>query len=204
MKSYKDLDFKTVEIRCRQALTLISYRHFDNVLKGSEYIEALYNEYKEYQKEVEEARTGIMKHVMYTTDYYLFEIYKAYNRQAKPFLDDVRNNFKNPPQYKSIIDTDTAKAYFSKTIEKGLISINNDGSYTWNKGLQLLSCFSQQMSDALNLSKSCNSDGTKRIAWKPFEELFNIERGKLRSNFNDIKKTGCFPADIEMVDSIFK
>ena len=44
----------------------------------------------------------------------------------------------------------------------------------------------------------------ERIAWKPFEALFGIEKGKLRSNYNDIQKTGQNPSDIALVDEALK
>ena len=97
------------------------------------------------------------------------------------------------------LNTPIAREYLAKAIEKGLC----DSNYKWLKGLQLLSCFASEMSLKLKIGKGQNSDGTDRLSWKPFEELFGIEKYKLRNNYNDIKKTGQIPSDINLVDSIF-
>ena len=98
------------------------------------------------------------------------------------------------------LDNDEAAKYFAKAIEVGVM----DEKYNWLKGLQLLSCFARDMSLKLGLSKAQNSDGTKRITWKPFEQLFKIDNGKLRSNYNDIQKTGDLPKDIHLINKIFE
>lgn len=97
-------------------------------------------------------------------------------------------------QLPSELDTYEAREYFAKAKENGLI----DDNYKWLKGKQLLACFCHGMNQKLNLGKG------KRIAWKPFEVLFGMEKGKLRSNYNDIQKTGQSPSDITLVDSIFQ
>lgn len=102
---------------------------------------------------------------------------------------EVTNN--NLP---SELDTDEAHKYFAKAREIGLL----DDNYKWLKGKQLLACFCHDMSNKLKLGKG------DRIAWKPFEVLFCIEKGKLRSNYNDIQKTGQNPSDIALVDNVFK
>lgn len=88
---------------------------------------------------------------------------------------------------------------FEQARDLGLI----DRGYKWLKGLQLLACFAREMSLKLSLGKGCNSDGTQRISWKPFERLFNIPNGKLRANYNDVQKTGQQPADHSLIDRIF-
>ena len=98
------------------------------------------------------------------------------------------------------LDNDEAAKYFAKAIEIGLM----DESYNWSKGKQLLSCFAREMSLRLGLNKAQNSDGTQRISWQPFEQLFKIDKGKLRSNYNDIQKTGQTPHGIELIDKIFE
>lgn len=94
----------------------------------------------------------------------------------------------------SELNTDEALKYFARARENGLI----DDSYKWLKGKQLLACFCHDMSKKLTLGKG------DRIAWKPFEKLFGITKGTLRSNYNDIQKTGQNPSDIALVDSIFQ
>lgn len=98
------------------------------------------------------------------------------------------------------LQSDDAKKFFAKAIDLGLMS----ESYEWKKGLQLLACFAREMSLHLNMGKGYNADGTKRISWKPFEILFDIKRNKLRSNYNDIQKTGQNPSDIDLIDKVFE
>lgn len=105
-----------------------------------------------------------------------------------------------PQQLPKELETKEAKRYFAKAIELGLMNNN----YKWLKGLQMLSCFAREMSLKLCLSNAVNSDKTMRIAWKPFEELFGIDKGKLRSNYNDIQKTGNNPKEIGLIDEVFK
>lgn len=105
-----------------------------------------------------------------------------------------------PQQLPKELETKEAKPYFAKAIELGLMNNN----YTWLKGLQMLSLFASKMSDKLNLNKATNTNGTKRIAWQPFELLFGIKKGKLRSNLNDIQKTGNNPKEIGLIDEVFE
>ncbi len=92
------------------------------------------------------------------------------------------------------LNTDEALKYFAKAKEIGLI----DDNYTWLKGKQLLACFCRDMSFKLDLGKG------GRISWQPFEILFKTKKGSLRSNLNDIQKTGEAPTDIYLVDKVFK
>lgn len=96
--------------------------------------------------------------------------------------------------------TTEALKIFEKARELGLI----DEKYKWLKGLQLLACFAREMSLRLNLGNGCNGNGAPRISWKPFERLFNLPNGKLRSNYNDMQKTGQNPIDHSLIDEIFK
>lgn len=105
-----------------------------------------------------------------------------------------------PQQLPKELETKEAKRYFAKAIELGLM----DNNYKWLKGLQMLSLFASKMSDKLNLNKATNTNGTKRIAWQPFELLFGIEKGKLRSNLNDIQRTGVEPKEAYLIDEVFK
>lgn len=98
------------------------------------------------------------------------------------------------------LDTPEAQKYFDRAIQKGLMSED----YKWLSGLEMLACFASEMSKKLNLGKGENSDGTKRISWKPFETLFKLKSGTLKSNLKDIKRTGDNPKDVDMIDQIFK
>lgn len=86
-----------------------------------------------------------------------------------------------------------AKKYFDKAIELGLM----DSNYEWKKGLQMLACFAREMSITLKMGKG------DKISWQPFEILFNIEKGKLRQNYNDIQKTGQAPSEVDLIDKVF-
>lgn len=97
------------------------------------------------------------------------------------------------------INTPEAWEIWRQAKEYGLI----DDDFKWLKGLQLLACFAREISLRFDLGKGVNNDGTKRINWKIFEDLFNIGSGKLRSNYNDIQKTGVDPSEIEIINKIF-
>lgn len=99
-----------------------------------------------------------------------------------------------------VLATDEAKRYFEKAIDLGLM----DTDFNWLKGLQMLACFAREMSMKLQLGKGVNGDGQPRISWQPFETLFNLERYKLRSNYNDIQKTGQSPIEIGLIDKVFE
>lgn len=92
------------------------------------------------------------------------------------------------------LKTEAAQAYFAKAVELGLMT----EGYKWLSGLEVLACFAREMSISLNLGKG------GRISWKPFETLFDIDKGKLRLNYNDIQKTGQDPRDAHLVDEVFK
>ncbi len=137
------------------------------------------------------------------------EIY-IWNKERKRVLSNLKNESlqqntqslnPKPQQTKpDILNIDEAKRYFKKAINLGLM----DPNYNWLKGMQLLACFAREMSLRLHLGKGANSDGSPRISWKPFETLFNQPNGKLRSNYNDIQKTGQSPSDIWMIEKIFE
>ena len=113
--------------------------------------------------------------------------------KARVGINDVANSF--PKE----LDTDEAKRFFEKAINLGLM----DANYKWLKGLQLLAYFASIMSEKLHLGKGTNSDGRPRVSWKPFERLFNQPSGRLRSNLNDIQKTGVEPCESSLVKKIF-
>lgn len=96
--------------------------------------------------------------------------------------------------------TPEALKIFEQARELGLI----DKDYKWLKGLQLAACFARDMSLKLGLGKGESSGRIPRISWQPFERLFNIPKGKLRANYNDVLKTGQDPSDHALIDRIFK
>ena len=98
------------------------------------------------------------------------------------------------------LNTDRAKEIFAKAVEAGLMSKD----YEWLASKSLLACFCREMSVKLDLGKAYNSDGQKRLVWKPFEQLFNAKKGSLRASLNDIQKTGQNPIGIEKINAIFQ
>lgn len=92
-----------------------------------------------------------------------------------------------------VLQSPEADKYFQRAIESRLMSED----YKWLDGLQMLACFAEAMSRTLHLGKG------ERISWKPFETLFGIPYGKLRSNLNDIHKTGSTPKNERILDEIF-
>ena len=104
------------------------------------------------------------------------------------------------PKLPDRLQKEDAQKYFSKAIELGLM----DDKYKWLKGMQLLACFAREMSLKLDMGKGYNADKTKRISWRPFEDLFGIKHGKLRLNYNDIQKTGQEPSDIDLIKEVFE
>lgn len=99
----------------------------------------------------------------------------------------------------SELDTEQARIYFNRAVEAGLMS----EQYKWLKSKALLACFCREMSIKLDLGKGYNSEGQKRLCWKPFEALFCIEKGSLRASLNEIQKTGQNPIGIEKVNDVF-
>lgn len=219
ISSYKDLNLTRLKARYEYAKDLYNGKDIhvsgddytqaiddEKRLKAHKIISSLYNDIAPYKKEIlsdirkyEEQHPYVL--YRYGEPYDMLStltgIIKWYEEEAQYILE-VENG--NPKELPKELDTENAKNYFEKAISKKLM----DEQYKWLKGLQLLSCFAQEMSDALDLGKGVNDDGSKRISWKPFEELFNIEKGKLRSNFSDIKKSGCYPSNIKDVKSIFE
>lgn len=118
----------------------------------------------------------------------ILEIYNHVFTNSK--ADDKGRNAKIPKE----LETEEARKFFDKARELGLIGENNK----WLRGLQLLSCFCDEMSKRLGLGKG------GRISWQPFEAYFGVESRKLRSNLNDVKKTGKEPSDINLVNEVFK
>ena len=141
------------------------------------------------------------------------ELLKGINKQAtpKPPLGQSEQASKEPTptasderpiaiQMPTELNTDRAKEIFAKAVEAGLMSKD----YEWLASKSLLACFCREMSVKLDLGKAYNSDGQKRLVWKPFEQLFNAKKGSLRASLNDIHKTGQNPIGIEKINAIFQ
>lgn len=112
----------------------------------------------------------------------------------KALLGDYGLN-NGKPQQKAIpneLCTDEVKKYFELAINKGLL----DNEYKWIKTKALLVYFCSRLSDKLSLGKG------DRIAWKPFEDFFNIKN--MRGTLNDIQKIGKNPKGYEVIDEILK
>lgn len=108
--------------------------------------------------------------------------------------NDAQRSNKLPPE----LSTSEAMEIWKKAQKAGLV----DEQYKWLETKVLLACFAKEMSDRFNLGKGTNSDGSKRINWKIFENLFDILG--LRGALNDLKKTGENPLNINLVNDIFK
>lgn len=108
--------------------------------------------------------------------------------------NDAQRSNKLPPE----LSTSEAMEIWKKAQKAGLV----DEQYKWLETKVLLACFAKEMSDRFNLGKGTNSDGSKRINWKIFENLFDILG--LRGALNDLKKTGEDPLNINLVNDIFK
>ena len=123
------------------------------------------------------------------------EIVKSVEADDTP-KPDTSTDRVNLPEFAKIIDTPEMR----KAQEIGLI----DEQYKWLKGLQLLACFAREMSLKYKLNNAQNADGTPRVNWQIFERFFDIQKGKLRQNYNDIQKTGQQPRDKNLIDTLFK
>lgn len=98
------------------------------------------------------------------------------------------------------LQTEEAKMYFQKAIDKGLMSED----YKWLQGKQLCAWFCCRMSDKLHLGKGTKTDNKgkaiERVNWKIFD-FFGINN--LRGSLNDIHKTGTKPRGYEIIDEVF-
>ena len=130
--------------------------------------------------EQETKRERVMKAMDYIESY--FKIY---------LFDDVPEGTET--KLPEELNTDEAKKYFKKAIELGLM----DDNYKWLGGLQMCACFAREMNLKLGLGE------IGRISWKPFETLFELPKGKLRLQMNDIHKIGKDPSKASLIDKIF-
>lgn len=132
-----------------------------------------------------------LESICQTTNYIVHEICSMFDEVCK-FV-----GYNQEPQQGEMpkeLMTPEARVYFEKAIELGLMDANNN----WLKGWQMLACFAREMSLKLKLGKG------ERIAWKPFETLFCVPKGKLRLNYNDIQKTGQAPQEVYLIDKVFE
>ncbi|MEE3483870.1 MAG: hypothetical protein VZQ98_06060 [Bacteroidales bacterium] len=112
----------------------------------------------------------------------------------------TKGKVSSTPQIPSVLNNDRANKYFAKAMEAGLMN----EKFEWQKTKFLLASFCRELSIKLDLGKGRNSNGEKRLCWKPFEQLFNVPNGSLRACLNDIQKTGNSPIGIEKIDAIFE
>lgn len=184
-------------------ISMESFRDYDAIPYSEEHRPS-YHEVKSMnltpQQELEKDR--LLNAIGFIESKYGVDLFSEYQdeRTIKP-IDDAKELAQcECSELPKELQSDDAKKFFAKAIDLGLMS----ESYEWKKGLQLLACFAREMSLHLNMGKGYNADGTKRISWKPFEILFDITRNKLRSNYNDIQKTGQNPSDIDLIDKVFE
>ena len=143
---------------------------------------------------------GLSQHLQYVEREQLKKEREGLYNEFLELTQQPQNLTPEPQQIVKELITPEAKAYFKKAIDLELM----DSGYKWLKGLQMLACFAAEMSDVLGLGKGMLSDGRKRISWKPFEILFKVEKGKLNSNFSDIKKTGTYPSEYWLIKKVFE
>ena len=129
---------------------------------------------------------------------WLYWLYQYFPPQASEGVDELPTV--ELQELPTELDTEQARKYFARAVAAGLMS----EQYKWLASQSLLACFCREMSVNLDLGKGYNSEGQKRLSWKPFEALFNVKAKNLITSINDIKKTGQDPIGIEKVEAIFK
>ena len=95
-----------------------------------------------------------------------------------------------PPE----LNNDEAKEILARARALELIS-ESEGKLHWQGSQRLLAYFSRKMSQRLQLGAG------GRIAWQPFEELFDVEAGTLRGIDRDLKRDGVKPKGWQQVDA---
>lgn len=103
------------------------------------------------------------------------------------------------PNLPSKLNTPEVLGIFAEAQKLGLM----DEQYKWLKGLQLLACFAREMSLKFKWGKGVNGNGEPRISWQPLEQFYGLKKYTLRSNYNDIQKTGQQPTDSALIDRLF-
>ena len=74
-------------------------------------------------------------------------------------------------------ESEDFKSIIKKGMEKGLIESSLNG-LKWNETKGLLAYFAERISQRYKLSKKKDKDGNDTISWKPFEDLFGVEKLK--------------------------
>ncbi len=103
------------------------------------------------------------------------------------------------PQLPKELDTPEANRIFAKAVEVGLMEQQGNG-YKWHKTKNLLAYFADKMSEHFNLGKG-EYDGKRKIAWKPFETIFNTNG--LSGAKRDYQRDGKLPSESKIVDNLF-
>ena len=134
--------------------------------------------------EQETKRERVMKAMGYIESYFGISLFDVF--------DDVPEGTET--KLPEELNTDEAKKYFQCVIDLGFM----DNNYKWLGGLQTCAYFASKMSDKLKLGKG------ERISWRRIEALFGVPKGKLRSNLNDVFKTGGNPKNIKLIKNIFE
>ena len=73
-----------------------------------------------------------------------------------------------------------------RCIRDGLVGNRGDGVFEWKASRQLLAYFAIRVSTFLRISKRDNAVAS----WKPFEQLFGVKAGTLRTKKLDWEKVG--------------
>lgn len=135
-------------------------------------------------------------------DYLFIVRLKQFQKVFRKPFEKAKKETSTTNQIPDELNTEESKKYLERAIKLGLMNER----YEWLKGKQLCAYFASEMSKRLKLGKGIvgGKDGSTRTSWKPFEELFGIENGKLRQNMNDIQKTNVYPMGWELVDKVFE
>lgn len=137
---------------------------------------------------------GLSQHLQYVEREQLKKEREGLYNEFLELSQQPQNLTPEPQQIAKELTTPEAKAYFKKAIDLGLM----DNNFRWLKGWQMMACFAREMSLRLNMGKG------DRIAWKPFEILFGVAKGKLRLNYNDVQKTGQDPKEAYLINRVFE
>lgn len=158
-----------------------------------------FNAFADTPREIEETRRySLEKDLANSCKPWLYWLYQYFPPQASEGVDELPTF--ELQELPTEIDTEQARKYFARAVDVGLMS----EQFEWLASQSLLACFCREMSLKLGLGKGYSSEGQRRLSWKPFEALFNVNAKNLITSLNDIKKTGQDPIGIEKVEAIFK